>query len=156
MNLNATLLVQLLCFAVFVWIMMRFVWPPITSVLEKRQADIADGLAAGEAGRKQLEDANIQATECIIAAKKEAAGLLDQANQRGQHLIDEAKNQALIEAARIKEAAMDDLEKARHHAKAVLLEEVSGVAVACAEKILRHHIDPSSNDRLITQFVEEM
>ena len=50
MNINLTLIGQAISFAIFVWFCMKYVWPPITSALEKRKKTIADGLAAAEKG----------------------------------------------------------------------------------------------------------
>ena len=46
MNINLTLIAQLISFAVFVWFTMKYVWPPLVKALEARKAQIADGLAA--------------------------------------------------------------------------------------------------------------
>ena len=55
MNINATLIGQMISFALLVWFTMKFVWPPVTKALAERQQRIADGLAAGERGKHELE-----------------------------------------------------------------------------------------------------
>ena len=55
MNINLTLIGQLLSFVVFVWFTMKYVWTPIMGALEERRKKIADGLAAGERGQHEQE-----------------------------------------------------------------------------------------------------
>ncbi len=55
MDINLTLIVQMLVFAAFVWFTMKFVWPPLAKAMEERQDKIADGLSSAERGRKELE-----------------------------------------------------------------------------------------------------
>ena len=57
MNINATLLGQALWFALFIWLTMKYVWPPLQKAMQDRQKEIADGLAAGEKGRQELAEA---------------------------------------------------------------------------------------------------
>ena len=55
MNLNATLIGQLIAFALFVWFCMKFVWPPIINAIETRQSQIANALASAEAAKKSKQ-----------------------------------------------------------------------------------------------------
>ncbi len=57
MNLTLTLIAQALAFALFIWFTVKFIWPPLMRAIEQRQKQIADGLAAGEQGRRELEEA---------------------------------------------------------------------------------------------------
>ena len=65
MNINFSLIAQAIAFALFIWFTVRFVWPPLLGAIEARQKQIADGLAAGEQGRKSLEASTRQAEEAI-------------------------------------------------------------------------------------------
>ncbi len=56
MNINATLLGQMITFVLFVWFTKRFVWPPINKALVDRQDKIADGLAAAEKVMQNLKE----------------------------------------------------------------------------------------------------
>ena len=55
MNLNFTLIAQAIAFAILIWFTMKFVWPPLLNAIEKRQKEIADGLAAAQEGKLSLE-----------------------------------------------------------------------------------------------------
>ncbi len=63
MNINLTLIGQLIAFGLFVWFCMKFVWPPIINALEARQEKIAKGLAAAEEAKFSLEQAQAQSDD---------------------------------------------------------------------------------------------
>ena len=69
MNLNATLIGQLIAFAIFVWFCMKFVWPPIINAIETRQSQIANALASAEEAKKEQADNKALAEQEISNAK---------------------------------------------------------------------------------------
>ena len=101
MNLNATIIGQMIAFAVFVAFCMKFVWPPIMAALEERTKKIADGLAAAERGRHEQELAEKRATQVIHEAKEQANEIISQAQRRGNEIVDESKDNARVEGDRI-------------------------------------------------------
>lgn len=155
MNLNATLLVQMLCFITFVLITMKYIWPPITSILEKRRKEIADGLAAAEQGKKELELAHYKMKEILTDAKTQAAHIIEQANTRAHRIVEDAKEKARDEGERLVRLAQDEITQRYISAKTDLMKNVSQIVIAGAEKILQHEIDKASNDRLIRELVSD-
>ena len=156
MNINLTLIVQMLVFAAFVWFTMRFVWPPLVKAMDERQAKIAEGLAAAERGQKELELAQCRVKENLKQAKTDAADILEKANRRAVMLIDEAKDQALHEAKRVAQLAQEQLLQDVGRAKETLRQQIAVLAVAGAEKILMHEIDQQENKVLLDRLIEEM
>lgn len=156
MNINASLIVQMLVFVVFIALTMRFIWPPIVKALETRRKTIADGLAAAEQGRKELELAEIKSKETLTEAKGQAAHIIEQANQRANHIIEEAKAKAREEGEHLLQLAKSEIEQEYNAAKTQLLKQVSNIAVAGAEKILQREVDKASNDRLVDELVSEI
>lgn len=155
MNINLTLIGQLIAFAGFVLFCMRYVWPPITAAMAERQKKIADGLAAADRASHDLEIAQKQAVEHMTEAKREAAGIIESANKRAAQLIDEAKAAAQAEADRVKAAASAEIEQERARAQEVLLAQVSALAIAGAEKILGAEIDAAKHAELLSQLTAE-
>ena len=140
MNLNLTILGQMITFGLFIWFTMKFVWPAITNVMSERQQKIADGLSAAEQGIKDLELAQYKAEEIRTEAKAEAAAIIEQANTRAHHLVEEAKEQARKEGSRLSELAKEDIQKDYLQAKELLIAQVSELAIAGAEKVLQKEI----------------
>ena len=140
MNLNLTILGQMITFALFIWFTMKFVWPVLTQAMEERRQKIADGLAAAEQGVKELELAHYQSETIRTEAKAEAASIIEQANTRAHHMVEEAKETARIEGGRLMELAKSDIQKEYTQAKEILMEQVGRLAVAGAEKVLQQEL----------------
>lgn len=155
MNINLTLIGQLIAFAGFVLFCMRYVWPPITAAMTERQQKISDGLAAADRASHDLDLAKKQAVEQMAQAKREAAGIIESANKRASALVEEAKVAAEAEAARVKAAANADIEQERARAQEQLTTQVSALAVKGAEKILAAEIDPAKHADLLKSLTAE-
>ncbi|MDH5735888.1 MAG: F0F1 ATP synthase subunit B, partial [Gammaproteobacteria bacterium] len=102
MNINATLIGQSIAFFIFVWFVMKYVWPPLIAALDERKKTIADGLAAAEKGKHEQELAEKAAEKHIKVAKDQAAEILAQAQKRATEIVEEAKGDAREEADGIK------------------------------------------------------
>jgi F-type H+-transporting ATPase subunit b len=156
MDINATLIVQMLVFAAFVWFTMKFVWPPLTEALEARRDKIAEGLAAAERGRRELELAQERVKEDLKQVKVDAADIIEKAGRRASLLIEESKEQARLEAARITKSHTEQLAQEVNRAKAALKKEVSVLALAAAEKILMAEVDGDKSRALLDRMIEEL
>jgi F-type H+-transporting ATPase subunit b len=156
MNINATLLGQTIMFAMFVWFCMKFVWPPVMAALEERKKQIADGLAAAERGKHDLELAAHRSAELIREAKEKAAEIIVQSDKRGSELIEAAKLQAQAESERIVAAAKAEIDQEVFRAKEQLRIQVSAVALAGAGKILGREIDAKAHNDLLEKLVAEI
>jgi len=156
MDINATLIVQMVVFVAFIWVTMRFIWPPLVKALEERRKKIADGLAAAEQGQKDLELAEIKAKQILTDAKAEASHIMEQANKRANFFIEEAKAKAREEGDHLLELAKSEITREYNSAKEKLMKQVSDIAVAGAERILQKEVDKASNDRLVDELVGEI
>jgi F-type H+-transporting ATPase subunit b len=148
-NINLTLIGQLIAFVAFVAFCMRYVWPPIAGAMAERQDKIAEGLAAADRAGHDLEIAQQQVDEQLAEAKREAAGIIEAANKRAQAVVEEAKDTASTEAERVKAAAAAEIEQERARAQEQLLTQVSALALAGAEKILAAEIDVDKHSDLL-------
>lgn len=156
MNINATLLGQTIMFAMFVWFCMKFVWPPIVAALDARKKQIADGLAAGERGKHDLELAAKRSAELLREAKEKAADIIALGDRRASEIIEEAKAQAQAESARILATAKIEIDQEVFRAKEQLRTQVTSVALAGASKILRREIDPKVHNDLLEKLLKEI
>ena len=143
MNINATLIGQAIWFGLFIWITMKFVWPPLQKAMADRQAQIAEGLSAAERGKHEQEIAAKRSAEALREAKGKAAELVAQAEKRAQQIVEDAKGNAKVEADKVVAGAKSEIEQEVERAKQQLRERVAELAVAGAEKILRKEINAS-------------
>ncbi len=149
MNFNATLIGQIISFAVFAWFCTKFIWPVIIKALDDRQATIADGLAAAEKGQHELELAEKRATEILREGKEKSKEFIDQAQKRHDEIVDEAEDDAREEGERILHAARVEIEQERQEAKETLRDEVSALAIAGAEQILMREVDKNAHNEVL-------
>ncbi len=99
MNINLTLFLQMIAFAVFVWFCMKFVWPPIVAALAERKTKIAEGLAAAERGHQEQHLGQL-----ITAAKAE---IEQETNRAREALRGKVAELALAAAAKILDKEID-------------------------------------------------
>jgi len=156
MNITATLIGQSIAFFVFVLFCMKYVWPPIMKALDERKKTIADGLAAGEKGKHELELAERRAGDVVRDAKGKAGEILSQAEKRAGEVIDEAKQQAKTEVEGILAAARAEIERERNAAREQLRQQVATLAVAGAARILEKEIDARSHAKLLDDVVKQL
>ncbi len=156
MNFNATLIGQSITFLVFVWFCMKYIWPPLLAVLEERNARISDGLAAAEQGQKDLEDAQSKVGESLNDAKQQAQEIINQAQKRANEIVDESKDIARDEAEKIKIVASSDIDQQINSAREQLRKEVSGIALAGAEQILKREIDAKTHAAVLDELVAQI
>ena len=145
MNMNLTLLGQMISFGIFVWFCVKYVWPPIIKALEERETRIADGLAAGERGKHDLELAQKRATELLREGRDKAQDFVNQAHKRADEIVEAAKLTARGEAERIKHAAGDEIEQNRNRARDELRGQVARLALVGAEQILMREVDEKAH-----------
>ncbi len=151
-----TLLGQSIAMLVFVWFCMKKIWPPIMAAIEERQAQIIEGLAAAERGQQSLDKAQAESSDIVDEARKQATTILDQAHARANDIIAEGKSSGVKERERQLAAATADVEQETNRAREELRGQVSAIAVASAEKILRREIDPKAHADILSDLANEL
>jgi F-type H+-transporting ATPase subunit b len=156
MNITATLLGQIAAFVLLIWFVNRFLWGPLTGLMAERQKRIADGLAAADKGRHDLELAEKRARELLHKAKNDSAEVLAQAERRAVEIMEEAKGAARAEGARLIAGAKAEIEQEANRAREKLRAEMVTLAVAGAEKVLGREIDAKAHGDLLNQLVKQI
>ncbi len=156
MSINATLIVQMIVFAILVWFTMRFVWPPLTAALDERAKKIAEGLSAADKAKADLATANTRVEQQLAAARDDAARRLADAERLAQQTIEEAKARASEEGAKIVAAARAEAEQEAVKAREVLREQVAALAVKGAEAILKREVDARAHAELLVRLKTEL
>lgn len=156
MDINMTLIGQSIAMLVFVWFCMKFIWPPIMNAIEERQTEIANGLAAAERGQQSLDKAKAEADEIVDGARKQATTILDQAHARANEIVADGKANGVKERERQISAARSEVEQETNRAREELRGQVSAIAVASAEKILRREIDSKAHEDILSRLAAEL
>ena len=156
MDINATLFGQTIDMVVFVWFCMKYIWPPILNALEERQKAIEEGLAAADKSQEALVAAEAKADEIISEARHQATGILDQAHSRANEIVAEGKESGVKERERQLAAAMAEIEQETNKAREELRGQVSAIAIASAEKILKREIDSKTHEDILGKLAQEI
>ena len=156
MSINATLIIQMIVFAILVWFTMRFVWPPITAALGERAKKIADGLSAADKAKAELSNANKRIEQQLAAARDDAAKRLADAERLAQQMVEEAKTRANEEGAKIVAAARAEAAQESVKAREALRDQVAALAVRGAEQILRKEVNAAVHADLLSRLKVEL
>ncbi|HZV55465.1 MAG TPA: F0F1 ATP synthase subunit B [Rhodocyclaceae bacterium] len=156
MNINLTLISQAVAFALFIWFTVKFVWPPLRTAIDNRQKTIAEGLAAAERGKHDLELAARRSADVLRETKEKSAEVLAQAERRGQQIIEDAKVAARAEADKVVASAKAEIEQETERARQQLRERVAELAVAGAEKILRREVNAAAHGDMLATLKQEL
>lgn len=156
MNINLTLIVQMIVFILLIWFTMKFVWPMILGPMNEREQRIAHGLAAAEEGQKELAAARDKADAIIREARERANQIIDHAQHRANELVEEAKGAASSESARIVAAAHQQIGLEATRAKEDLRRQVAGIAVKAAGTLLGREIDARTHADLLDQLATQI
>lgn len=156
MNLNATLIGQLIAFTLFVWFCMKFVWPPLIGAIESRQAKIADALASAEKAKQEQADTKVLVEQELAKAREEAQNIIDLATKRRNEILESVQAEAEAERAKIIEQGYAEVESERKRVQEELRQKVAALAVAGAEKIVGRSVDAAANNDIIDKLVAEL
>ena len=156
MNINLTLFMQAALFAFFIWCCARFIWPRLMRAIEKRQTQIADGLAAGEEARHSLANAEKRVAEMLGDAKARAQEIVAQGEKLKTETIEQSKTTAKAEGVRLIAAAKAEIEQEVYRAKETLRGQVAQLAVAGAEKILKREVDAKAHAELLASIEKQL
>ncbi len=156
MDFNLTLIGQTIAMIVFVWFCMKYIWPPVMQAIDKRRKEIADGIAAGEKGQKDLADARQGADAIMQEARQKAVQVVDIAHKRSNELVGEAKHVAVAEGERLITAARSEISNEQTRARDNLRKEVAALAVTGAARLLGREVDAKAHAALLDELAAEL
>jgi len=155
-SITITLFGQILTFIVLVWFIQKFLWGPITEMMEARSKRIADGLAASERGKHELELAEQRSAERLREAKQDASDIIVAANKRSNEIIEDAKEQGRVEGQRQIEVAVSEIEQEVNRIKEDLRRQFVNLTLATAEKILEREVDATAHDEFLNKMLKKL
>ncbi|MEZ5539026.1 MAG: F0F1 ATP synthase subunit B [Pseudomonadales bacterium] len=156
MNINATMIGQMIFFFLFVAFCAKFVWPAIIGVMAEREKRIADGLENADKANRDLELAKQEAAQKLRQAKDDAAAIIEQANKRATQMVEEAKDQAREEGERLKQAAQAEIDREKNRAREELRKQVAALVLTGAERVLESSIDASKHAGMLDKLAAEL
>lgn len=156
MDINLTIIGEILTFGVLVFITMKYILPPLSKAMEERQQKIADGLAAAERGQNNLEIAQRNATQILNEAHLKAQELLRQTQKETIKILEEAKFYAKQESDKIISASHASIESEKQILKQDLQKYLADLTISATRQVLPKKIDSKINEQLVNDFIEKL
>ncbi|HWF99062.1 MAG TPA: F0F1 ATP synthase subunit B [Steroidobacteraceae bacterium] len=156
MNINLTLIIQMIVFALVVWFAMSKIWPYLMSTIEERQRKIAQGLAAADKGEHELAQAQERANAILREARERGGQIIEQAQHRADDIVEQARTSASEEGQRLVASAQQQIGLEASRARETLRREVGEIVVAAASKLLEREIDPRAHQDLINKLAAQI
>ena len=156
MNINATMLGQVISFVIFAWLCMKYVWPPLVKLLDERRAEIAKGLEHADDAAKELELAKANGAALVAEAREKAQSIVAQGKQRQEVMIEEAVELASKEKARIIAEGRAEIETERNRLRQELQAEMADLVIESASKLISRNLDSEANRDLVNRFIKEL
>ena len=156
MSINATLIGQMITFALLVWFTMKYIWPPLFDSLEERRKKIAEGLAAAEKGQEAMQLAEKKAKNVLKEAKEQSSEIVSLAQKRANEIVEESKELAKKEGERLILSAKSQIDQEIQQAREGLRQEVVVLAFSAAQQILKAEIDQAKHQDIISKISNQL
>ena len=144
---------MLLAFGVVFYVLYKYGFPIITSMIDARKQYIDEALKGAKEANEKIADIEQQCNGLIEEARQRQLEILREATAARELIIKEAREKADAETERIIAAAKREIEQQREDAMNAVREEAAKVAVAVAEKILRRELTGEERQQ---QYVERL
>ena len=151
-----TILAQMLNFFILVWILARFAYKPLVSMMQERKERIAKDLADAQAARNEAEQFKADYATQIANARQEAQQIVEKAVQQAEVTTREQLAAAREQIEREKERARQDIVNERDRAMNNLRNEVISLSVAMATKVVAKDMDSETNTKLIEDAIAKL
>jgi len=156
MDINATLLGQMITFAIFVWFTLKFVSPMIHSSMDDRNQKILDGLDAAKKGHEQLKQAEEKSQLFLKEAKERCDGIISNANKQAAKILDDARVGALGERDEIINSGHRQVEQELNKVRLELQKQLAELIINGAEKVLIKSINSKDHANILDKFIKKL
>ena len=154
-DINATLVAQIINFLILLAILARFAYRPILTALAARRTHIEKSLDEAEQELTLAKQLKLESEQQILAARIQARSIIDEAIGLGEKSREAIVQKAIEENTRLLKEAQEEIERNYQQAITRLRAEVAVMAVAAAEKIIEKNLDADTNTRLVKKFIKE-
>jgi len=155
-EINGTVIVELLTFLLMLAVLARYVYPEVVKVAESRQRAIAEQLHLAEQAKADAEARLKEAQAQLEDARRTAQQVIDSANRSGEQTRQDLKQKAEEEARRIAESARKEIEVERERALQSARDELAGLVVVATEKVIGETLDEPRHRKLIERAIQEV
>lgn len=149
-------LTQILGFLILLWGLRKFAWGPVTGMLEKRRAAIAGEFDKAKRGQAEADALKAKYEQDLRTIEAQGRQKLQEYIAEGQKVAAEIRTQANAEAQQRMERAEEDIVREREKQKEIMKQQIVGLSLRAAEKILRQKLDEPAQRKLASEFIDEV
>jgi len=153
---NGTFFVELVAFLIVVFVIGRYILPPINKVMSERQATIHQALLDAEEAKQRQAEAEEEYKRIVNEARVQARSVVEEANKMAEQSRVERRQQAEAEYERIVNSASAEVEAQTRRAQEELRAQTAELAIAVAEKVLGEGIDRSAQTSFIDRTIDQV
>jgi F-type H+-transporting ATPase subunit b len=155
-ELNGTLLAQIVNFLILVAILAKFAYKPLMQGLAERQQKIADNIDAAERERQEAEQLKLEYKQQLVEVRANAQAIVEKAEKLAEENKEEILKAARAERDRILQNVQEEVARERELALARLKGEVVALSMTAATKIVQQNMDTEINAKLVSDFIEKL
>ena len=149
------LIAQFVNFGILLFILWRFVLPPVQRMLDERRRRIQESLEAADRMRAQAIDAERRVQEQLDESRRQGRQLVEEAQGIARRIEEDARTRAQAEVEQTRARALADIQLERDSAIASLRREFADVTIAAAERVINQSLDRNAHQRLIEEVLAE-
>lgn len=155
-DLNATLIAQIINFLILVALLAKFAYKPLMQTLADRQNRIASDLETAEKQRQDAEQIKRELQEQMAQARTQAQAIMEKAVKQAELTQQQMLEEARAEIDREKKQAREEITREREKALADIRNEVVALSMAAATKIVAKNMDTETNAKLVSDFIDKL
>ncbi len=140
-------------FLILIALMIRFLYKPVTRMLDERAMRIKESMERAEAINQQLTRTNEETRLALENARKEAQAIADRASEIGEQIKAQARKDAQAEADKILVQARQQIEQERRQTISELRLEMATLVVAAAGKVIGRQLDDRAQHQMVEEFL---
>ena len=153
----STIIAEIVAFLIVLYVLYRYVLPPLKSMTEKREKEIAQQVEDSRKAKERLEAAEAAYREAVENAQNDAARIRDDARADAQRIADEMREKAEQEVERLKRRGEEQLQNARAQVVRDLKRELGGHSTELAAQLVRQELESDqAKKESVDAFIEEL
>jgi len=147
---------EAITFAILLFLLYRYVYPPIRDQIQRRQSEIEEAIDEAQKTRQEARELLAEYRRQIAEARAEARQILDEARKQGEAQRERAKREAREEGERIIQRAREEIEREREGALRELRREVADLVIVTTERLIGEELDRDGHERLISEALDSL
>ncbi len=149
-------LYAIIAFLILYWLLSKYAFGPLFGIMEERRKQVQEQISSAETSRAEASKHLEEQKQALEQARKEAYDIIEQARVTSSKQADDILAQAKSEASRLKDEATKDIESEKNKAINALRNQVSGMSVMIASKIIEKQLDEKSQEEIVNQYLKEV